>query len=392
MKSIKITSLLFLLFSLCTAQAKDIYVTITNPLAHERHQLVDLSVDTISAKMNVKATSPLRVLNAAGLEQPCQLTYDGKLIFEVNIPPSEQMTYVIESKQPTTTRTWVYGKQYKIRKDDIAWENDRCGFRVYGPALQKTGERSFGIDVWTKNTPDLVLQHRYTDDYQGNLKEDSLQKAGKRDEAAVIDRHTSFHLDHGTGMDAYGVGPTLGCGTPAIMRHNKLIFPYCYHDFKILDNGPLRFTLLLNFAPNADGVIEHRLISLDKATHFNRMTVWYDQFNTPETLGTGLVLRGENKLKIDKDFIAYADPTDNQKAWGSTIFVGLLYPNGVDETGKFETINHALGLKKNYHGEPFTYYFGSAWSAYDMPTFAHWTLECQESLDNLKHPLILTIR
>ena len=55
MKSIKIISLLFLLFSLCTAQAKDIYVTITNPLAHERHQLVDLSVDTISAKMNVKA-------------------------------------------------------------------------------------------------------------------------------------------------------------------------------------------------------------------------------------------------------------------------------------------------------------------------------------------------
>ena len=342
--------------------------------------------------MNVKATSPLRVLNAAGLEQPCQLTYDGKLIFEVNIPPLGQMTYVIESKQPATTRTWVYGKQYKIRKDDIAWENDRCGFRVYGPALQKTGERSFGIDVWTKNTPDLVLQCRYTDDYEGNLKEDSLQKAGKRDEAAVIDRHTSFHLDHGTGMDAYGVGPTLGCGTPAIMRHNKLIFPYCYHDFKILDNGPLRFTLLLNFAPNADGVIEHRLISLDKATHFNRMTVWYDQFNTPETLATGLVLRGENKLKIDKDFIAYADPTDNQKAWGSTIFVGLLYPNGVDETAKFETINHALGLKKNYHGEPFTYYFGSAWSAYDMPTFAHWTLECQESLDNLKHPLILTIR
>ena len=99
------------------------------------------------------------------------------------------------------------------------------------------------------------------------------------------------------------------------------------------------------------------------------MTVWYDQFNTPETLATGLVLRGENKLKIDKDIIAYADPTDNQKAWGTTIFVGLLYPNGVDETGKFETINHALGLKKNYHGEPFTYYFGSAWSAYDMPTF-----------------------
>ena len=124
MKSIKITPLLFLLFSLCTAQAKDIYVTITNPLAHERHQLVDLSADTIRAKMNVKATSPLRVLNAAGLEQPCQLTYDGKLIFEVNIPPSGQMTYVIESKQPTTTRTWVYGKQYKIRKDDIAWEND----------------------------------------------------------------------------------------------------------------------------------------------------------------------------------------------------------------------------------------------------------------------------
>ena len=53
------------------------------------------------------------------------------------------------------------GTIHPERKDDFAWENDRGAYRVYGPALEATGERSFGIDVWTKNTPDPVVNDRY---------------------------------------------------------------------------------------------------------------------------------------------------------------------------------------------------------------------------------------
>ena len=40
-----------------------------------------------------------------------------------------------------------------------------------------------------------------------------------------------------------------------------------FHDYlnldiwRICDNGPLRFTVELTYAPNADGVTEHRIIS-----------------------------------------------------------------------------------------------------------------------------------
>ena len=384
---------LFLIFStgIFPMQAKDICVKVGNTLPHARHELVTMDAATLRSKLGADNKAPLRVLNQSGLEQPCQLTYDGQLIFEVNVPPTAQMTYHIEATQPAKTLSWVFGKQYKIRKDDIAWENDRCGFRAYGPALQKTGERSFGIDVWTKNTPELVIFKRYVDDYMGNLQEDSLRKAGDNTQASHINRQTSFHLDHGNGMDAYSVGPTLGCGAPALMKQGQLIFPYCYRDYHILDNGPLRFTLRLDFAPNADGITEHRLISLDKGSHFNRMTVWYEGIKTPTTLATGILLHGKSDIEITKNSICYADPTDNAKAWGSQIFVGTLFPNGIDETAKFDNLNHALGLKNNYRGEPFTYYFGSAWSKYDVPTFAHWTLESKLFIDNIQHPLIITI-
>jgi len=30
----------------------------------------------------------------------------------------------------------------------VAWENDRIAFRTYGPALQATGEKAVGYDIW----------------------------------------------------------------------------------------------------------------------------------------------------------------------------------------------------------------------------------------------------
>ncbi|HWI56372.1 MAG TPA: glycoside hydrolase family 88 protein, partial [Bacillota bacterium] len=46
----------------------------------------------------------------------------------------------------------AYGTFMPQRKDDFAWENDRVAFRIYGPALEATGEISSGIDIWCKRT------------------------------------------------------------------------------------------------------------------------------------------------------------------------------------------------------------------------------------------------
>lgn len=70
------------------------------------------------------------------------------------------------SYQPKAPKRYVYGALYKIRKDDIGWENDKGIYRVYGPALQRSGEKAYGVDVWVKNTPELVMNDRYWTDYR----------------------------------------------------------------------------------------------------------------------------------------------------------------------------------------------------------------------------------
>lgn len=78
------------------------------------------------------------------------------------------------------------GRVYPERLDDVAWENDRVAYRAYGPALQATGERAYGYDIWTKSTPEPVVEDRYDGD---------------------LNRGISYHEDHGNGMDVYAVAP-----------------------------------------------------------------------------------------------------------------------------------------------------------------------------------------
>ena len=173
----------------------------------------------------------------------------------------------------------------------------------------------------------------------------------------------------------------------------SMLFPYCYQTYRILDNGPLRFTVELTYNTTDDGITEHRLISLDRGSHFNRMTVWYDGIKEPTTLATGVVLHSDDHLLLDKHYVLYADPTDNPKVHQSQIYVGVLFPDAVDETLKLKgEQNHGLGLVRSYKGEPYTYYFGSAWSSYDVRTFAQWQLTADDYLHDLKNPLTIRIQ
>lgn len=76
-----------------------------------------------------------------------------------------------------------------------------------------------------------------------------LKQSGKIQEADSIANAISYHIDHGNGMDCYSVGATLGGGTAALMVDSCIIYPYCYKEYDILDNGPLRFTVRLTYPP-----------------------------------------------------------------------------------------------------------------------------------------------
>ena len=450
MKGITTKSLMMLLTlagsSYCHAQQATIVVS--NVTSESRTELISLNMSEIKEKLG--NTTPKKgeayiVKNKRGQQIGSQITHDGFLLIDASVRPHGSATYYASIGKPYQQKVWTTGALYKIRKDDIAWENDRCAYRVYGPSLQKTGERSFGTDIWVKNTPDTVVYERYVKDRNGNIKGDKIDakvrtllkqektlesqtkneknktKVAKLEvqlktiqahrkslqtESNEVDILTSFHLDHGNGLDPYRVGATLGLGAPSLMVGKNQVLPYCYKDYRILDNGPLRFTVELTYNPSTVGnmknVVEHRIISLDKGSNFNKMTVWYNGLTTPTDFATGFPIHEEDteSKTLAKDYVSYADPTDNIEVNNSQVFVGVLFPEGIDNTyyqlfdKKHDgAIGHALGLKRGLKNQQqYSYYFGAAWSKYDVKSYAEWQIRIKDFLDAQKSPLRVEVK
>ena len=375
----------FFAFALC-GKAQRVTLEVVNPTDDFRHEVVAVSADSVQGRVG----GTFRVLEAAGLEVPYQLSYDGKLLIEAAVRPHDTARFTIVSGTPQQFAAVCHGAFHPERKDDFAWENDRGAYRVYGPALGRTKERSYGIDVWTKNTPELVVDDRYyIEDVVMMPRVDSLRRVD-RHRGDSLYRLNSYHHDHGRGLDPYKVGATLGCGAPALMLGDSIVMPYVFRDYQILDDGPLRFTVHFTLnKTNIDGdeVEEHRIIQLDKQSNFNRMTVWYEGLKHPVNFCSGVVIQKEDPkpVVLGTNYVSYTDPTDQPRVHQAPLYVAALFPYGTVETRRHD--GHALGIIKNYHGERYTYYFGSAWSKYDVRTPEEWQARIQWYLRGLQQPL-----
>ena len=135
-------------------------ITIENPTGLQRSELVAIDV----AALGIEAGKGVIVRDISNIERPTQWTYDGKLLMEVHVRPHGKAVFTVQAGTPAAFRSWVDGRQYPERLDDIAFENDRIGFRIYGPALQRKGEKGYGYDLWVKRTTELVLGELYRND------------------------------------------------------------------------------------------------------------------------------------------------------------------------------------------------------------------------------------
>ena len=240
------------LFCFACNDSKTVTVTVTNPLAMERsNEMVEVSMETITNRLGLADTAQIVVLDADGQQVPYQITYDGKVIFPATIAANGAATYTIQTGTPEAFDVKACGKCYPERMDDMAWENDLVAFRAYGPALQAKGERGFGYDLFTKyNTTEPILEAMYAKELNQETRAKIAELKNTDPKAAAeLSRERSYHIDHGYGMDCYAVGPTLGAGVAALMVNDSIIYPWCYKNQEILDNGPLRFTVKLEFTP-----------------------------------------------------------------------------------------------------------------------------------------------
>jgi len=384
----------------------DVKVSVSNTSNEYRQQVVEIDGRTLYKKLGIQGGRQFLVFDEAGMEVPYQLDHTDKVLLEAGVRPNSMYTFSFRKGTPKTYATFCQGRVYTERKDDYAWENDRTAYRVYGPALQRTGERSFGTDVWAKQMPQPVVEQLYyNEEWIGQVLRQQAYKLGNGKLADSIYHALSYHYDHytpamGLGLDLYKVGATLGCGTPAVIEKNKIHYPYCFNECEILDNGPLRTTVHLVYHPAIIGqdsaVVEHRYIQLDKGSNFNRVMVYYEGLSHATELTTGMVLHSEemNNIILAKDYVLYADPTDDPRVKSCQLFVGTLFPDGVSQTKKIlfdkpwgGNEGHALGIKKNYWGDSFYYYFGSAWSKNDVRTMEEWKQRAEWTLRSIRQPL-----
>ena len=398
------------LFCFACNDSRTVTVTVTNPLAMERsNEMVEVSMETVTDRLGLADTAQIVVLNADGQQVPYQITYDGKVIFPAAIAAGGTATYTIQTGTPEAFDVKACGRCYPERMDDMAWENDLVAFRAYGPALQAKGERGFGYDLFTKyNTTEPILDAMYAKelDKETLAKIAELKKTDPK-AAAELSRERSYHIDHGYGMDCYAVGPTLGAGVAALMVNDSIIYPWCYKNQEILDNGPLRFTVKLEFTPltvkGASTVVETRLITLDAGSHLNKTAVSYSNLKETLPIVAGIVLHepdGAVVADAANGYITYVDPTtgpDNGK-----IFMGVAVPAVVkdaktvlfSEKEKKERNNadgHVLAVSDYEPGSEYIYYWGFAWDKADIKTADAWNRYMADFAQKVRNPLTVKV-
>ena len=401
----------FAALSLLACQSNpEVTVTIENPLGTERTgEIVEMSMEDISTRLNLPDTAQLIIYDAEAQEVPYQITHDGYLIFPASAGANATSTYTIAQGVPATVTVRACGRQYAERLDDMAWENDLVAFRAYGPALQAKGERGYGYDLFLKRgTTEPILEDLYEKELDPT-KRQQVNELRKTDPKAAdeLAKSFSYHIDHGYGMDCYAVGPTLGAGTSALVDNGTIVYPWCYKDYEILDNGPLRFSVKLTFNPQSvkadTSVVETRIITLDAGSHFNRTSVSYQNLSETTPVVTGIVLHNEEAATIapDKGYMTYTDPTtgtDNGK-----LFIGTVFPTDVQEIKtvlfsadekkqRNNAEGHVLAYSNYELGSEYVYYWGYGWDRSNVENAEAWNSYVADFADRVRHPLKVSVK
>ncbi len=326
--------------------------------------------ETIEVKLG--GHGPFVVRDANGNEIVSQMIGDDTVIFQASFAPKETRKFTVTPGKPATAEPKVFGRFVPERDDDFAWENDKIAFRVYGPALETDPKEllvSSGVDVWCKRTDRLIINQWY--------------KSGH------------YHTDQGEGCDCYKVGKGRGCGGTGIWKDGALYVSKNYRQWKVLDNGPIRFTFELTFEPwDAAGikVSEVKRISLDAGTHFNHVRSTFTiQGADSATVAVGLSEhKGFKLLAAPQDgWIGVWDIADGKNNGMNA--TGIVFPPTTKVEFK-EAHESALLLTSIRNGEPLDYYIGAGWSKSGFANSADWEAYLRAFAMRLRSPLRVTVR
>lgn len=367
-----ILGLAVLLAASCTPALK---VEVANNTQLDRDdETVEIAWSEVSALKGVTPENVV-VLDNDKQQVPSQVLYRGEaepqaLIFQTDADALETKHFRIVTGTREAYPAEAFGRAVPERYDDYAWENNKVAYRLYGPALETSPEKLVtpGIDVWVKCTDKLVIDEWYA----------------KGD----------YHHNYGDGMDCYKVGVTLGSGASVPFVDGKFWFlDHNYATARTLDNGPIRTTVELTYAPfdvNGTQVSYVKTISLDANQRFNRMDNVYEGEFEQLPIAAGFVRHDVKQMMSGDNWMGMCEAASDSKdpARDGDIYLGVILPGGAMMT---DTLGHAVAVKSVKSGEMLTYYAGSGWSQGGVDDMNEWVEEIHAAEAAALQPLQVTI-
>ncbi|MEO7996102.1 MAG: DUF4861 family protein [Gemmatimonadaceae bacterium] len=374
----------FLLSPTLGAQSTRLVVKVTNPLAIERRdETITLTWADVTKALPGAAKDKIRVRDAVtGAEFPSQAVDengDGSIddfVFQANFWPKESKSFAVEAVAAAVVKpkTFVY---HDATRDDIAWENDRIAFRIYGQGIWHTKDSlvSAGIDVWPKSVRDLIVDKWY--------------KKG----------HDEYHVDTGEGADFFEVGTTLGAGGTALWQDNKIKQFENFKTSRIITMGPVRAIFELTYDPvkaNGYTVAETKRFVIDAGNNL------YREESTFKIVGAASAPYAIGVVK--KDGLVGSSSLANPWAWvtgwaqvhkkhGGHGYLGtavMLEKSRVTELREID--DHYIAVTAAKNGEKVVHYIGAGWTdSGDFKDVMDWWGYLDKFAQRLGAPLKVTL-
>jgi pectinesterase len=327
-----------------------------NALALTRtDETIGLAWSDVKAKLPNATPTLVRVRDVASgravvsqvVDNDCDGTMD-ELIFQSTFSPNDVKRFVIEAAAPSKPdKVRVYASHQDPR-DDVAWENDRIAFRIYGQGLWKVDSLlSSGVDVWVKRVRTPIVEKWYA---KG---------------------HDEYHRDTGEGADFFDVGQTLGAGGTAIWRDGKMYRAWNFKSWKIIANGPIRAIFELQYQPWDAGsgprVTETKRIALDAGQNLNHVTSIFRSESPVNDLPwvTGLVKRpsvvGSESKARPWAWLSMWGPVVPKDGGHGDLGTAVLIPRDAVSEWR-ENDDHYFLVSHTKPGEPVNYWIGAGWT------------------------------
>lgn len=375
---------LLLAVSSAFSKEKQIVIHVKNPLKLDRPAAV-VSVQWKELKLRLPSLDPDRIAiqeTSSKNDVTFQVVDDNQdgtpeeLVFQSSFKAGESKEFVIKQSTEKPLFKPLTDVRFVPPREDVAWENDRIAFRVYGPPLAKEGSNN-GIDIWTKRVRSLIVEKWY---------------AGEEQNPKI-----SYHEDHGEGADYFNVGSSLGDGACALLQGDSLYQPGVFSKYRIIATGPLQAIFELTYSPivyEGKKITERMRITLSAGLNLNKIDVTFlsESGKGIATFAAGIVKR--------KGTTTYRDEKSGWTSlWGLTtdkeevgyLGTGIVMPKTFLKGTKENDI-HSLMIGKAEYGKTFTYYAGAGWTrSRDFAIAEDWNKYLSDFARKAQSPLVVSI-